>query len=106
MKKRNKKGNIMQLPMILIMGIVAIAILVGLLPAIVEMVNMSQQSDSLNCPGYTVPSSPVLSYNASYPTSMMGCMFIKLTPAFMVLGVIFGLIVALLYGRSQMDQYQ
>lgn len=102
----NKRGNLMQLPMILIMGMVAIAILVGLLPAIVEMINSSQQSDSLNCAGYTVPGSPALSYNASYPTSTMGCMFIKLTPAFMVLGVIFGLVVALLYGRSQADQYQ
>jgi preprotein translocase subunit SecG len=94
--------GILDLPKVLMIGFLVIVITIALMPAIVEMVNQSKQSDSLNCVGYKYGGNAAntLSYNSSIPTNTIGCTMIALTPGFIVLGVVMAILLALFYGRA------
>lgn len=64
---------------------------------------MGQDSEHLNCPGYTDPVNPTLSYNAtlSSRTSTIGCMAFKLYIPYVVLGVLIAGIGYIMYGKGQ-----
>jgi len=99
----DKKGNLMSLPMNLLALFISITFLVALIPAFVEMQNMAQQSDSMNCPGYKYNGNvnDPLSYNATIGTaSSIGCMAIKLYLPYIVLGVLIAGVAMIFYGRS------
>ena len=104
----NKKGSgLMDLPMNLLMLFMAITFLVALIPAFAEMQDTAQQSDSLNCVGYTDANNPSLSYNATIGTkSSIGCMAIKLYFPYIVLGVLIAGVAILFYGRQGQNQPQ
>jgi hypothetical protein len=96
----NNKGNIFQLPIILMGLILVIAILTSLLPAMTELLNTAKASNALNCPGYDYNSTDkTLSYNISKPTSTIGCMAINLYIPYIVLGVLIAS-VAVLFGQK------
>ena len=95
----NNQGNIFQIPTILMGLIMVIAILVGLLPAMTELLNGAQASTSLNCQGYNSSISAALNYNNSIQTSTIGCMAIKLYIPYIVLGVLIAS-VTVLFGQK------
>lgn len=102
--KLNKKGSLFDMPMQIMMLFIAITFLIALLPAFSDMIEMSQQSTSMNCPGYSYLGNAghTLSYNASLSsrTSTIGCMAIRLTVPYLVLGVIVAGVAMIFYGRS------
>ena len=110
--KMNSKGNLMSLPMNLLTLFIAITFLIALIPAFVEMQDMAQQSDSMNCVGYKYngDANNVLSYNSTIGTkSSIGCMAIKLYLPYIVLGVLIAGVAMIFYGKSVgggQDPYQ
>jgi len=106
-KRGNKKGGLFELPGMLLITLIVIVILVALIPAFMEMIGMSQQSTSLNCPGY-VDANPALSYNATLAagghTSSIGCMAMKLFLPLLILGVLIAIVTIILYGKSGSEQ--
>lgn len=101
----DKKGNLMQLPVNLLILFISVTFLVALIPAFVEMQNTAQQSDNLNCVGYKHGGDvgATLSYNATLGTnSSIACMAIKLYLPYIVLGVMIAGVAFILYGRPAM----
>lgn len=99
----NKKGDLMSLPVNLLMLFIVITFLVALVPGLVEIIDNAQQSDSLNCVGfkYDGDANNVLSYNATIGTkSSIGCMAIKLYIPYIVLGVLVAGVALIFYGRT------
>jgi len=95
----NKKGSLMSLPMNLLMLFISVTFLIALIPGFVEMQDMAQQSDNLNCKGYTDVTDAALSYNATIGTkSSIGCMAIKLYLPYIVLGVLIAGVAIIFYG--------
>ena len=101
----NKKGSgLMDLPVNLLSLFIAITFLIALIPAFVEMQDMAQQSDSMNCKGFVYQgrATDPLSYNSTIGTkSSIGCMAIKLYLPYIVLGVLIAGVAIIFYGRSQ-----
>ena len=97
----NNKGSIFDLPVVLMGMFMVITFLVALLPAMSEILNGAQNSDSLNCAGYndTYTWNAKLNYNNSRPSSTIGCMAIKLYIPYIVLGVLIAS-VAVLFGQK------
>ena len=97
----NNKGNIFQLPVILMGLFLVITFLTALLPAFSEILNQAKASNSLNCVGYndTYTNNHKLDYNNSLPTSSISCMAISLYVPYIVLGVLIAS-VAVLFGQK------
>ena len=105
--KLSKKGQsgLMAMPINLLVLFITVTFLIALIPAFVEMQDMAQQSDSMNCPGYVDTLNPSLSYNATIGTkSSIGCMSIKLYLPYIVLGVLISGVALIFYGRQQGGQ--
>lgn len=104
----NKKGSLMSLPMNLLILFIVVTFLIALIPGFVEMQNMAQQSDNLNCAGYKYngDATAVLSYNSSLATNSIACMAIKLYLPYIVLGVLIAGVALIFYGRSMGGQDQ
>ena len=106
-KKMNKKADLMQMPVNLLMLFITVTFLVALIPGLAEMQDVAQQSTSLNCKGYTDSADSTLSYNATIGTkSSIGCMAIKLYIPYIVLGVLVAGVAFIFYGKSQSQQQQ
>jgi len=99
----NKSGNLMNLPMNLLMLFMGVVFLIALIPGLVELIDSTQQSDSLNCVGfeYNGDADNVLSYNSTIGTkSSIGCVAIKLYIPYIVLGVLIAGVGMIFYGGS------
>ena len=99
----NKKGSLMDMPVNLLMLFITITFLIALIPGFVQMQDMAQQSDQMNCVGYLHQgnSGATLSYNATIGTkSSIGCMAIKLYLPYIVLGVLIAGVAMIFYGRT------
>jgi hypothetical protein len=103
-----KKGSLMDMPINLLVLFITVTFLIALIPGFVEMQDMAQASDNLNCKGYTDATNPVLSYNATIGTkSSIGCMAIKLYLPYIVLGVLIAGVALIVTGRPQVQgQFQ
>ena len=109
----NNKGSLMSLPINLLMLFITVTFLIALIPGFVEMQDMAQQSDQLNCKGfvYNGNAGDPLSYNATIGTkSSIGCMAIKLYLPYIILGVLIAGVALIFYGKAmggqdQMQQY-
>lgn len=77
-----------------------IAVTVALIPAIKSILEISKQSDGLNCVGFTHATNPALSYNASFTTDTTSCLAIALYLPYIILVVLIGGVSKLLYDRS------
>jgi hypothetical protein len=97
----NNKGNVFQLPVILMGLFMVICFLTALLPAFTEILNQAQGSNSLNCAGYidTYSDGGNYTYNSTIPTSTISCMAVKLYVPYIVLGVLIAS-VAVLFGQK------
>jgi len=109
---QNKKGSLMQMPINLLMLFITITFLIALIPGFVEMQDMAQQSDQMNCKGYVYDgnANSIYSYNSTIGTkSSIGCMAIKLYLPYIVLGVLIAGVAMIFYGKTmggQDQQYQ
>jgi len=93
----------MDMPVNLLMLFIVVTFLIALIPGFVDILDVAQQSDGLNCAGYVYETnvSHPLSYNATMGTkSSIGCMAMKLYLPYIVLGVLISAVAAILYGRS------
>lgn len=104
---QDKRGGLMQMPVNLLLLFITVTFLIALLPGFVEMQDMAQRSDNMNCKGYVENGNALdsLSYNATIGTkSSIGCMAIKLYLPYIVLGVLIAGVALIITGRSQQDQ--
>lgn len=93
----------MDLPVNLLMMFIVVTFLIALIPGLVEIIDVAQGSDSLNCRGYVdyTGGSINLSYNATIGTkSSIGCLAIKLYIPYIVLGVLISVVGMIFYGRA------
>lgn len=106
----DKRGQLMDLPVKLMMAFISVTFLIALLPGFQSVIVSAQASNSLNCPGYTSPTNPALSYNATLAgygyTSTIGCLAITLYVPYIVLGVLVGLVAIIFYGKAMGGQQQ
>ena len=101
----NNKGNLMQLPVNLLMLFITFTFLVTLIPGFAEMQGMAQNNDNLNCKGYVDYDDASLSYNSSQAeVSSMACLAIKMYLPYIVLGVLIAGVAIIFYGRGEQQQ--
>jgi len=95
-------AGLMDMPVNLLVLFISITFLIALIPGFVEMQDMAQQSDNMNCKGYTDVDDASLSYNATIGAkSNIGCMAIKLYLPYIILGVLIAGVAMIFYGRQQ-----
>ena len=103
-KIKSKKGqSLMNMPINLLVLFITVTFLIALIPGFVEMQDMAQQSDNLNCKGFVYEGNPLatLSYNETIGSkSSIGCMAIKLYLPYIILGVLIAGVALIFYGRS------
>ena len=94
-------AGLMDLPVNLLILFISVTFLIALIPGFVEMQDMAQQSDNMNCKGYTDVADASLSYNATIGVkSSIGCMAIKLYLPYIILGVLIAGVAMIFYGRQ------
>lgn len=98
---QNKRGQMIIINLLFLF--MAIATVVALIPALSTILKMAQQSDGLNCPGYSYQGDPnnTLSYNDSLQSSTLACLAINLYLPYIVLAVLIGGVSRLLIGGGQ-----
>lgn len=99
MENMNNRGQMILVNLLIFVMIVAV--LVALIPALNALLNIAQQSDGLNCNGYSVNGDPNahFSYNSSLPTNTLACVAIRLYLPYIVLVVLIGGVAKLLGSR-------
>ena len=95
---RNNRGQMIMINLLFLL--MTIAVLVALIPALSDMLSISQQSDGLNCLGYVHngDTGNVLSYNASMETNSLACLAINMYLPYIVLAVLIMAVSGLLAG--------
>jgi hypothetical protein len=83
--------------------LMTIAVLVAMIPALNAILNIAQQSDGLNCPGYKYngTASDPLSYNVNLPSNTLACLAIQLYLPYIVLAVLIGGVSRLIASRME-----
>lgn len=112
----NNKGNLLNMPVNLLMLFISVTFLIALIPAFVEMQNTAQGKDSLNCHGYIAYNDDgTIDYtnsanNTIATKSSIACMAIKLYIPYIVLGVLVAGVAMIFYGKTfgsgPQDTYQ
>lgn len=84
----NKRGQMMMISILYF--VMSLAILVGTLPLMKSLLDMAQQSDSLNCAGYYYngDTNHYLSYNSSLSSDTLACIAIRLYLPYIVLVIL------------------
>jgi hypothetical protein len=98
-QKQNRKGQVMIINLLFLL--MTIAVMVALIPELMMLLNMAQQSDYLNCNGYSYngnPNSP-LSYNASLKSNTLACISIDLYLPYIVMAVLIAGVSRVILGR-------
>lgn len=97
----NKKGQMIIIQLLFLF--MTIVVLVALIPALRDIIDIAQQSDGLNCAGYYYNGNAghVLSYNSSLSTNTTACLAIKLYLPYIVLVVLIAGVTRLFYGQAQ-----
>lgn len=98
--RMNKRGQYIMIQLLFLF--MTIAVLVALIPALTSILNIAEQSDSLNCPGYAYLgcSTHPLSYNGNLATSTLSCLAIRLYLPYIILAVLIGAVTKVISGRS------
>jgi hypothetical protein len=103
----DKKGGMMDMPINLLMLFIVVTFFVALLPGMVQMINGAQAVTSLNCHGYRAYADdgsidwPNSANDTRAEASSIGCIAIKLYVPYIALGVLVGIVMLVLYGKSQ-----
>ena len=84
----NKSGQALIVNLLLF--VMAIGVMVAMIPVLNAFMGWAQQSDSLNCVGYSVNGNPnaTLSYNASLASNTLACLAIRLYLPYILLVVL------------------
>lgn len=98
-KRMNRKGQMIMIQLLFLL--MTIAVLVAIIPAINSLLNIAQQSDGLNCQGYSYngDANNTLSYNASLASNTLACLSIRLYLPYVILVVLIGGVSKLLADR-------
>lgn len=98
-RKQNKRGQMIMINLLFLF--MTIAVTVALIPALKVMLNMAQQSDGLNCPGYAYLGDPdaTLSYNETLATNTLACLAINLYLPYIILAILIGGVSRMLLGN-------
>ena len=98
MIQQNKRGQMIMINLLFLF--MAVATVVALIPAFNTILQMAQQSDGLNCPGYSYQGNAAhtLSYNSSLQTSTLACLSVALYLPYILLAVLIGGVSRLLLG--------
>lgn len=104
LKPKGKKGQQMVIGLLFLF--MTIVVLIALIPALREILDLAQQSDNLNCAGFDYGGSGavgdnVLDYNSSLHSETTGCIAIKLYLPYILLVVLIGGVAKLMYGGQQ-----
>jgi len=100
--KKSTKNNRAQVMIInLLFLVMTIAVMVALIPQLTTLLNMSQQSDYLNCKGYSYNGNPnsVYSYNASLKSNTLACISVDLYLPYIVMAVLIAGVSRVILGR-------
>lgn len=102
-KGMNKKGQVMMINLLFLL--LTVAVMVALIPEFNTLLNMSQQSNALNCQGYYYNGdvNNSLSYNATLPTNVLACLSIDLYLPYIVMAVLIAGVSRVLLGRITTD---
>jgi len=98
-KRMNKKGQVMIINLLFLL--MTIAVMIALIPELVTLLNMGQQSDYLNCEGYYYNGNPnhSLSYNNSLESNILACISIDLYLPYIVMAVLIAGVSRVIIGR-------
>ena len=98
-KRMNKKGQVMIINLLFLL--MTIAVMIALIPELVTLLNMAQQSDYLNCKGYYYNGNPnhSLSYNNSLKPNTLACISIDLYLPYIVMAVLIAGVSRVIIGR-------
>jgi len=107
--RMNKRASMFSLLLGLIMGVIVVMVLIQLVPALVEILDYAQSSQSLNCAGYVdtnLNDGGNYSYNSSIgQKSSMACMGIKLYLPLLILVVLIAVITKIIYDKVEQSSY-
>ncbi len=86
-----------------------ITVMIALIPALKSILDISKQSDNLNCPGFDYDKSGTvgtnaLDYNSTLETDTVACLAINLYLPYIILIVLIGGVTKLMYGRMSGEQ--
>lgn len=89
-KRMNNRGQMIMIQLLFLL--MTIAVLIAIIPAINALLNIAQQSDGLNCQGYSYNGNEnnTLSYNASLASNTLACLSIRLYLPYVILIVLIG----------------
>lgn len=97
---KSKKADMASIMLSLLFGFMIITTLMALIPGFVDVVDMGQNSEGLNCRGYNDTLNPSLSYNATIgEKSTIGCLAVKLPIPYIILGTLIAVVTGILYGK-------
>jgi len=100
----NKNGQMIMIQLLFL--VMTIMVLIALIGPMRSMLDIAQQSDNLNCKGYTDVNDASLSYNVSLNnTNTLACMTIDLYLPYILLTVLIGGVAQLLVRRPEEPQY-
>ncbi len=106
-KSMNNKGQMIIISILFLF--MSIAVLVAMIPALNSVLNIAQQSDYLNCQGYSYlgNANHTFSYNASLASNTLACLSIRLYLPYIILVVLIGGVSKLLMdrGSAPVQQY-
>lgn len=99
--KEDKRGDIFGMMANLLFLFMMLAVFVAMIPALNSILGIAQQSNNLNCNGYTLNGNPnaTLSYNASLASDTISCMAIRLYLPYITLAILIGGVSFLLRDR-------
>jgi len=98
-KSMNNKGQVMIINLLFLL--MTIAVMVALIPELTTLLNLSQQSDYLNCKGYSYNGNPnsVYSYNASLKSNTLACISVDLYLPYIIMAVLIAGVSRVILGR-------
>ena len=96
------KGQMMMVNLLFMS--LAVLVLIALIPALNAILNVAQQSDNLNCPGYDYGNSGVvgdnvLDYNSSLTSNTLACIAIDLYLPYLIIVILLGGIAKVMASR-------
>ena len=95
----NKRGQTIMIQLLFLF--MTFGILIALIPSLNTLLNLSQQSDYLNCQGYYLNGNVTnpLSYNVNLPSNTFACLAIRLYLPYLIVAILIGTITKVLSSR-------
>jgi hypothetical protein len=102
-KDMNKRGQVMMINLLFLL--MTVAVMIALIPEFNTLLNMAQQSNALNCQGYSYNGdvNNSLSHNNTLPTNTLACLSISLYLPYIVMAVLIAGVSRVLLGRITTD---